>query len=89
MIFQCSRNSLDIKCRNYSANDDFEICVERTSITLAFSLVQTLDTLSTFTFPKEIMQDINHIIFYCPLFTPKSSPLRSFLRKNFPSTPND
>jgi len=34
-------------------------------------------------------QDINHIIFYCPITTPKSKHLRSFLIKSYPSHPID
>jgi len=34
-------------------------------------------------------QDINHIIFYCLITIPKSSPLRSFLVKSFPFCPID
>jgi len=34
-------------------------------------------------------QDINHIVFYCPITIPKSSSLRSFLTKLFPHYPID
>jgi len=37
----------------------------------------------------ESRQDINHIIFYCPLTIPKSLHLRTFLIKSYPHSPID
>lgn len=33
------------------------------------------------------IQDINHVIFYCPLTIPKSRALRSYIKETFPNAP--
>ncbi|KYN34071.1 hypothetical protein ALC56_11571 [Trachymyrmex septentrionalis] len=35
------------------------------------------------------LQDINHVIFYCPITFPKSTKLTSFIDKTFSNTPRD
>jgi len=56
---------------------------------LNYSLFRKNMTTSAACLCGDPKQDINHIIFYCPITTPKSHHLRSFLIKFFPLYPID
>ncbi|KYN31916.1 hypothetical protein ALC56_13799, partial [Trachymyrmex septentrionalis] len=38
---------------------------------------------------SDLRQDINHVIFYCFITSPKLAKLTSFIDKTFPNTPKD
>jgi len=56
---------------------------------LNFSLFQKNMITSAACSCGDPKQDINHIIFFCPITTPKFSHLRTFLVKSFPYHPID
>jgi len=56
---------------------------------LNYSLYRKNIVKSPACFCGDPRQDINHIVFYCPITIPKSSALRSFLSKSFPHCPID